>query len=121
MKDAPVGFTDLETSAVGVNVCQHHRAAAGVFRYRLEAVDDDEETPTPRTADVVFEPFVTEWHYRIRPPAGFQPRELPANDVLDLGPARLISEFNVNADGAVHASWPSTRSRAVTPRPRPTR
>ncbi len=25
--------------------------------------------------------------------------------MLKLGPARLISEFNVNADGAVHATW----------------
>ena len=32
MKDAPVGFTDLETAAVGVKARQHHLAAAGIFR-----------------------------------------------------------------------------------------
>ena len=32
MKDAPVGFTDLETAAVGVNVANITVAAAGIFR-----------------------------------------------------------------------------------------
>ena len=58
-----------------------------------------------RTADVVFEPFVTEWQYRIQPPPGFQPRPLPAGNVLKLGPARLVSEFSSTADGAVRATW----------------
>ena len=83
---------------------QHHLAPALVLRRaprrrRRRRGDRDAH------ADVVFEPFVTEWHYRIRPPPGFQARKLPADDVLSLGPAQLESEFKVAADGAVHATW----------------
>jgi transglutaminase-like putative cysteine protease/tetratricopeptide (TPR) repeat protein len=102
MKDATVGFTDLETAAVGINVAN---ITARLPEYFDSRVDETEETPDKRTTDVVFNPFVTEWHYRIQPPPGFQPRALPANNVLTLGPAQLVSEFNVTADGAVHATW----------------
>ncbi|MEJ0086377.1 MAG: DUF3857 domain-containing protein [Pseudomonadota bacterium] len=102
MKDAPIGFTDLETAAVGINVANIAARLPEYFDSRL--AKDDEEDRT-RTADVVFEPFVTEWRYRIQPPAGFQARRLPSNNIVKLGPAELISEFNVTADGAVHASW----------------
>ena len=103
MKDAPVGYTDLESAAVGVNVDNVTARLPEYFDSRVEDSKKDEDHA--RTADVVFESFVTEWHYRIQPPPGFQPRKLPANDVVDLGPARLVSEFNVTADGAVHATW----------------
>ena len=102
MKDATVGFTDLETAAVGINVAN---ITARLPEYFDARVDETEETPSKRTADVVFNPFVTEWHYHIQPPPGFQARALPANNVLNLGPAQLVSEFNVTADGAVHATW----------------
>lgn len=102
MKDATVGFTDLETAAVGINVAN---ITARLPEYFDSRVDETEQTADKRSADVVFNPFVTEWHYRIQPPPGFQPRALPANNVLSLGPAQLISEFNVTADGAVHATW----------------
>jgi len=103
MKDAPVGYTDLESAAVGVNVANVTARLPEFFDARVEEAKKEDEHA--RTADVVFEPFVTEWHYRIQPPPGFQPRKLPANDIVNLGPARLISEFNVTADGAVHATW----------------
>jgi transglutaminase-like putative cysteine protease len=104
MKDAPVGFTDLETAAVGINLANISARLPDYFDSRVEA-DEAESADESRTADVVFEPFTTEWHYRIQPPAGFQSRPLPANDIVKLGPARLSSEFNLTADGAVHASW----------------
>jgi hypothetical protein len=102
MKDAPIGFTDLESAAVGINVANIAARLPEYFDSRMTKDDDDDHA---RTADVVFEPFVTEWRYRIQPPAGFQARRLPANNIVKLGPAELISEFNVTADGAVHASW----------------
>lgn len=105
MKDAPVGFTDLETAAVGVNVSNITSRLPEYFDQRSEKGTAKDSEPDTRTADVVFEPFVTEWHYRIEPPPGFQARKLPANDIVNLGPARLMSEFNVTADGAVHATW----------------
>ena len=39
------------------------------------------------------------------PPAGFQPRALPPDGVVKIGPARLVSQFNVTTDGVVHATW----------------
>ena len=105
MKDAPVGFTDLETAAVGVNVSNITSRLPEYFDARIEKSAEKDSEPDKRTADVVFEPFVTEWHYRIEPPPGFKARKLPANDIVNLGPARLVSEFNVTADGAVHANW----------------
>jgi predicted Zn-dependent protease len=104
MKDAPIGFTDLETAAVGINVANIAARLPEYFDSRLAKAEDDDEDRA-RTADVVFEPFVTEWRYRIQPPAGFQARRLPANNIVKLGPAELISEFNLTADGAVNASW----------------
>ncbi len=104
MKDAPVGFTDLHSSAVGVNVANITSRLPSYFDDRLKEDSVGGESKK-RAADVVFEPFVTEWNYRIRPPPGFQARKLPANEVLSLGPAQLESEFKVAADGAVHATW----------------
>ena len=104
MKDAPVGFTDLETAAVGINVANITSRLPEYFDERVEDTDGDSK-PGARTADVVFEPFVTEWQYRIQPPPGFQSRSLPAGSVVKLGPARLVSEFNTTADGAVRATW----------------
>jgi transglutaminase-like putative cysteine protease len=103
MKDAPIGFTDLESAAVGINVANITARLPDWFDSRLAdpTVDDDRK----RTADVVIEPFVTEWHYRIQPPPGFKARRLPANNLVQLGPATLMSEFNVTGDGAVHATW----------------
>ena len=74
MKDAPVGFTDLRDRGGRHQRRQHHRAAAGIFRCARSKTAEARQNATPRTADVVFEPFVTEWHYRIQPPPGFQPR-----------------------------------------------
>ena len=113
MKDAPVGFTDLHSSAVGVNVANITSRLPAYFDDRLKEDDGKSEK---RVADVVFEPFVTEWNYRIRPPPGFQARKLPADAVLSLGPAQLESEFKVAADGAVHATWRfDTVKRRYTP------
>ena len=93
MKDAPIGFTDLETAAVGINVANIASRLPEYFDSRL---DDGRTTETaPRTADVVFEPFVTEWRYRIQPPEGFQARALPADDIAAARPG--------DADVRIHA------------------
>ena len=41
MKDAPVGFTDLETAAVGINVANITARLPEYFDERLEAEDAD--------------------------------------------------------------------------------
>ena len=101
IEGAPIGFTDLESAAVGINVANITARLPEYFDERLAA----DAEPEIRTADVVFEPFVTEWRYRIRPPAGFTARQLPPDHVLAMGPARLESGFSVAADGMVLATW----------------
>jgi transglutaminase-like putative cysteine protease len=104
MKDAPVGSTDLTAAVVGVNVANITGRLPDYFDEQLE--EEDESKPAAkRTADVVIEPFVNEWRYRIQPPPGFKARQLPANNVLKLGPTQLRSEFSVGTDGVVTALW----------------
>jgi transglutaminase-like putative cysteine protease len=101
IKDAPVGSTDLNTAAVGINLGNIVTRLPAYFSQQLE----DGEMDTTRADDVVFEPYIIEWRYRVNPPAGFRARPLPVNAVLPLGPARLTSEFSRGADGVVQANW----------------
>ncbi|HYJ40139.1 MAG TPA: DUF3857 domain-containing protein [Steroidobacteraceae bacterium] len=115
MTDAPVGFTDLQTSAVGIKVSNITTRLPSYFTERLKE-DSENANSDPRTTDVVFEPFITEWRYRIRPPVGFQARKLPADGMQTLGPAKLSSEFKLAADGTVNATWRfDTVKRRYTP------
>jgi transglutaminase-like putative cysteine protease len=98
--DAPVGSTDLNTAAVGVNLGNIVARLPAYFSERLES----ESTGEVRREDVVFEPYVIEWRYRVHAPDGFRARELPAPATLELGPARLTARFS-EADGVVHADW----------------
>ena len=98
--EAPVGSTDLNSAAVGVSL---GNIAARLPNYFSERLDEDTEHKT-RSEDVVFEPYVIEWRYRLHAPDGFTPRELPANGTQQLGPARLTSEFT-QQNGVVHANW----------------
>jgi tetratricopeptide (TPR) repeat protein/transglutaminase-like putative cysteine protease len=60
----------------------------------------------PRTEDWWLNvPFSAEWNYRIVPPAGFVPKELPKDTTIQLGPALLTEEFTVEKDGVVHARF----------------
>jgi transglutaminase-like putative cysteine protease/tetratricopeptide (TPR) repeat protein len=48
-------------------------------------------------------PFVTEWQYKVVPPLGFQPKGLPPDVKLSLGPAMLSEQFSADGQGTVHA------------------
>jgi len=57
----------------------------------------------PRLGDFVFqEPFLTEWRYRIRPPAQMALRRLPKDSLRRLGTARLRRSFR-REGSQVHA------------------
>ena len=64
---------------------------------------DEEGAPVePRRENfVISSPFVTEWRYKIVPPAGFKTRKLPENSKLTLGPATLGRQFETDKDGVV--------------------
>ncbi len=73
----------------------------------LTRKDDDKDkkdaTP-PRTADwQLIEPYVVDLNYRVVPPVGFIPKELPKNSTIRMGPATLTQEFSTAADGTVVA------------------
>ena len=80
---------------------------------RKKAHPNDPPKP-PRTTDwYLAEPFAAEWRYRVIPPAGFVPKELPHNQKLSIGPAVLTEEFSAGKDGVVlaHLSFDSVKRR----------
>jgi len=71
-----------------------------------ENAENDEEPAKNkvRTADVVFEPFIVEWRYKVTVPPGFQVRSLPANRSVKIGPAQMTQRFETEKDGIVRAT-----------------
>lgn len=62
----------------------------------------DKDAAPPRTADwELIEPYSEDVHYRIVPPAGFVPKELPKNTAIALGAASLREEFSADKDNSV--------------------
>ena len=58
----------------------------------------------PRTADWwLIEASTVEWNYRIVPPDGLVPKELPADTTVQVGPALLTEKFSKEKDGVVAA------------------
>jgi transglutaminase-like putative cysteine protease/Flp pilus assembly protein TadD len=66
--------------------------------------DDKDKPQKPRTADWwLNESSSVEWNYRIVPPDGFVPKELPADATIPVGPALLTEKFSTEKDGVVAA------------------
>jgi len=71
-----------------------------------EKTKDKEKPPKPRKNDLVLpEAFVTEWSYRILPPAGFKAAKLPDNVKKNIGPAFVTWDFSLAPDGAILANF----------------
>ena len=69
----------------------------------------------PREHPFVLVPSQLEWHYRIHPPAGFVPREIPADKERALGVATMQRSFRFEA-GVLHADFTFTSGpRRLTP------
>ena len=76
--------------------------------------DDKDKPKKPRTDDWwLNEPSSVEWQYRIVPPAGFVPKELPKDAAIPVGPALLTEEFSTDKDGVVvaHLIFDSVKRR----------
>jgi transglutaminase-like putative cysteine protease/Flp pilus assembly protein TadD len=102
------GYTDLTNAVAAIRL----EGLFGRLPPELQRPkDDDSESDSvfsqqkkQRTADYQLpSPFITEWHYKIVPPAGFQPKPLPKDENLSLGPATLTEKFSADKDGTVHA------------------
>ncbi|HKH46321.1 MAG TPA: hypothetical protein VKM72_16795, partial [Thermoanaerobaculia bacterium] len=102
----------LEAERISRGVTDMGEAAVAIFPRDLlgrlpdELVPDDEDADMgPRKAEYVFtQPFQAEVRYRIVPPAGFAPRELPKARERRLGPALLTEAYASGTDGVVTAT-----------------
>ncbi|MGA3012105.1 MAG: DUF3857 domain-containing protein [Terracidiphilus sp.] len=102
------GYTDLDSAVAAIRL-------DGMFQFlpddlrRKDDTDekkkDDKDKPRkPRTADwELYAPFSAKWNYRIVPPAGFVPKELPSDTTIQIGPAVLTEKFSKEKDGVVAA------------------
>jgi hypothetical protein len=70
------------------------RRAEAQGRQRREKDDGPDKPKKPRTDDWWLDaPYNMEWNYRLIPPAGFIPKELPKDATIQIGPALLTEEF----------------------------
>lgn len=101
----------LQADKASRGITDIHEAAVGVFPHELlgrlpdELVPDEGEELKPRQAEYVLTrlPWV-EMGYRIVPPAGFAPRELPPSRERRLGPAVLSESYTAGADNVVNVA-----------------
>ncbi len=103
------GYTDLNSAQAAVRLDGLFQRLPDELTHREDTEDtkkkDDKEKPKkPRTADWwLNESSTVEWQYRIVPPAGFVPKELPRDSTIPVGPAVLTEKFSSEKDGVVTA------------------
>jgi tetratricopeptide (TPR) repeat protein/transglutaminase-like putative cysteine protease len=123
VKRARRGSTDLSEAIMAIRVENIFERLPSWFRStdkELKEMEDEEEAeeggeeksepepePKPdepaRTSDFVFEPSITEWSYRVVPPAGFRLRSVPESKTANLGPAAFTRKFEETPSGEVRA------------------
>jgi transglutaminase-like putative cysteine protease/Flp pilus assembly protein TadD len=101
------GYTDLNNAIAAIRVDTLFQQLPEELTRKEDSEakkNDADKAKTPRTADwELDQPFTAEWKYRIVPPAGFVPKELPKDDTIAMGPARLTEKFSKGSDGVVEA------------------
>jgi tetratricopeptide (TPR) repeat protein len=109
-KGAKRGWTDIGDAGAAILPSGLLERLPESWRTAPEEEKPPAETGQPEwvgllaAADRVLpEPFVTEWNYRIHPPAGFRPGELPVSETQALGPVTLTRTFEPSQDGVVTA------------------
>jgi transglutaminase-like putative cysteine protease len=89
------GATDRRQAVVGIPL----QALLGHMPDELQG-NEAEKNEKPRQADYEMSvPFLLEIHYRILPPAGYAPRELPKARHRTFGPATLDETYAAGPDG----------------------
>ncbi|MGA3371597.1 MAG: DUF3857 domain-containing protein [Terracidiphilus sp.] len=103
------GYTDLDNAVAAIRLDALFQRLPDDLRRRDDADDkkkkDDKDKPKkPRTVDWwLNEQSSVEWRYRIVPPAGFVPKELPKDATISVGPALLTERFSTEKDGVAAA------------------
>jgi tetratricopeptide (TPR) repeat protein len=114
------GFTSLTDAEYYIPIDGLFRVLPYDSRSREPTAVENAKATRPakkRTFDYVLaKPFVAQWRYRIVPPPGFLPANLPASATRDLGPAQFSESYALEPDGAVRAELRfDTRKRRFTP------
>jgi tetratricopeptide (TPR) repeat protein len=102
------GYTDLDSAQAAIRVDSLFQQLPDELKHKEDSDEkkraDQEQPRKPRTADwELGEPFTAEWQYRILPPPGFVPKELPKGDKISIGPAILTEKFSTDKNGVVLA------------------
>ncbi|MFL6289882.1 MAG: DUF3857 domain-containing protein [Thermoanaerobaculia bacterium] len=97
-EDSPRGVTDIQNASVAVV------PATALGRLPDELRSEPDEKKPRKAAYVLTRPFSTEIRYRIVPPAGFQPQQLPPSRVRQVGPGTLSEDYAAAGDGTVTAT-----------------
>lgn len=73
--------------------------------------DDQKHAVAARATIYDVHPFLTEWRYRVTPPAGFTLHALPEDKKVEMGPALLTQHYEQDANGTVIADLRFSTSR----------
>jgi tetratricopeptide (TPR) repeat protein/transglutaminase-like putative cysteine protease len=104
------GYTNLDGAQAALRVDRLFQ----MLPDELKRKDDSDEKKNtgpdkpkkPRTEDWWLDaPYNVEWTYRLIPPAGFIPKELPKDATISVGPALLTESFTTGKDGEVLAHF----------------
>jgi tetratricopeptide (TPR) repeat protein len=101
------GDTELDSALIAIRLESIFARLPEEFQEKKKTEaknDENEKSKHQRAVDYQLpRNFVTEWRYKVVPPAGFQPKGLPKNTKVTLGPATLTEEFSVEKEGIVSA------------------
>lgn len=114
------GYTDLDNAETAIPLDSLFQNLPAPLKQKDDSgnksADNHDNSSKPRNAEWVLpEPFTAEWRYRIIPPQGFVPKQLPPDATINLGPALLTEKFSTEKDGVVlaHLKFDSVK-RAYT-------
>ena len=115
------GYTDLDSAVAAIRVDSLFLRLPDDLKRKDDSeekkkkADQEKDKPKkPRTEDwELAQPFVAEWRYKLVPPVGFQPKPLPQDQKISLGPAVLTEEFTASKDGVVlaHLTFDTVKRR----------
>lgn len=102
------GYTDLDSAVAAIRVDTLFQQLPDDLKRKdntdEQKKEDGEKPKKPRTADWELEqPFIAEWKYKIFPPKGFIPKELPKDETTAVGPGLLTEKLAKDQDGTVEA------------------
>ena len=119
-KRAMRGYTDLNEANTYIEIDNLFNGLPNELKTR-ELTDEEiaKATRTHKKREFDYQltrPFTTEWHYKIVPPAGFEPATLPPNINISAGPTNFLEEFSSDPDGTVHVTlkFDSVKCRYTT-------